>query len=106
MPEGWPGTEVGWSLRREFTGKGYAREAATAAIDWAFDTLGWTEVIHSIDPANGPSKHVAMRLGSTLRGPGRLPAPFEHSPIEIWGQTREQWRARRASQARARESAC
>src|SRR6476620_9585025 len=36
MPEGWPGTEVGWSLRRQFTGQGYAFDAASAAIDWAF----------------------------------------------------------------------
>ena len=40
-PEGWPGTEVGWSFLREAGGKGYATEAATAAIDWAFDALGW-----------------------------------------------------------------
>jgi RimJ/RimL family protein N-acetyltransferase len=105
-PEGWPGTEVGWGLVKGVWGKGYATEGATAAIDWAFDTLGWTEVIHSIDPANGASKHVAMRLGSTLRGPGRLPVPFDHAPIELWGQTREQWRARRAGANRAQETAC
>ena len=26
---------------------------------------------------------------------GSLPAPFEQSPIDIWGQSREAWRARR-----------
>ncbi|MBP2296993.1 GNAT family N-acetyltransferase [Azospirillum rugosum] len=97
MPEGWPGPEIGWGLSRDSWGKGYATEGAAAAIDWAFDVLGWTEVIHSIDPDNAPSQAVARRLGSDLRGPGRLPAPFEAAPIEIWGQTREQWRARRAS---------
>jgi len=96
MPEGWPGTEVGWGIARHAWGKGYALEAATATIDWAFDTLGWTEVIHSIDPANAASQALARRLGSTLRGPGRLPPPFEDAPIEIWGQTRDRWRARRA----------
>ncbi|AGC48066.1 acetyltransferase [Myxococcus stipitatus DSM 14675] len=95
-PEGWPGPEVGWSLLRETWGRGYAVEAATAAIDWAFDHLGWTEVIHSITPANVASQQVARRLGSTLRGPGALPAPFEATPIELWGQTREAWRARSA----------
>jgi len=97
QPEGWPGTEVGWGLIKAASGKGYAFEAATAAIDWAFDTLGWTDVIHTIDPANTPSIRLAERLGSTHRGPGKLPAPFEHFPIEVWGQTREQWRARRRS---------
>ena len=41
-PEGWPGTEVGWSLAREFWGQGYALEAAilTQELDEALtDTL-------------------------------------------------------------------
>ena len=95
QPLGWPGTEVGWGLHPDAWHNGYAVEAATAAIGYAFDVLGWTDVIHCIDPANTPSKRVAERLGSTYRGPGRLPAPYEHVPVEIWGQTREQWRARR-----------
>lgn len=94
-PEGWPGTEVGWSLHRDAWGKGYATEGATAAIDYAFDVLGWDEVIHCIDPANTNSQRVARRLGSTLRGPVRLPAPFEGEPSEVWGQSRAQWRSRR-----------
>ena len=96
QPEEWPGTEVGWGLAREAWGKGYAVEAAVASIDWAFDNLGWDEVIHCIDPDNRPSQKVAERLGSRNRGPGRMPAPFEDSPIDIWGQTRAEWRARRA----------
>ncbi len=95
-PEGWPGTEVGWAFRRSAWGNGYATEAAVAAIDWAFDHLGWNDVIHSIDPANLPSQALAQRLGSRNRGPGKLPPPLDAHPIEIWGQTREEWRARRA----------
>lgn len=95
VPDGWPGTEVGWGLAREGWGRGYAAEAAAATIDWAFDHLGWTDVIHCIDPDNRPSQALATRLGSRLRGPGQLPAPFESLPIEIWGQTREEWQARR-----------
>lgn len=95
QPEGWPGTEVGWSLGSAFQGKGYATEAASAAIDWAFDHLGWTEVIHCIDPANHASQAVAARLGSVNRGPGQMPAPNDALPIDIWGQSRQQWRGRR-----------
>ena len=94
VPDGWPGTEVGWGIIRAAWGRGYATEGARAAIDWAFDHLGWSEVIHSIDPTNAPSQAVARRLGSTCRGPGKLPAPYEDDPIEIWGQTREAWRGR------------
>ena len=94
VPDGWPGTEVGWGLTPAAQGKGYAVEAATASIDWVFDHLGWTDVIHCIDPENTPSQAVARRLGSVDRGPGQMPAPFQDYPIDIWGQTREAWRAR------------
>lgn len=94
QPLGWPGTEVGWSLHPDAHGKGYAMEAAVASIDYAFDVLGWTEVIHCIDPDNVPSQKLAERLGSTNRGAGTLPAPFETARVDIWGQSRDQWRAR------------
>ena len=95
QPDGWPGTEVGYSFHPDARGQGYATEACAAAMDFAFDVLGWDEVIHCIDPANTNSQRVARRLGSTLRGPVRLPPPFEGEPSEVWGQSRAQWRARR-----------
>jgi RimJ/RimL family protein N-acetyltransferase len=93
-PLGWPGTEVGWGLHPDAQGKGYGVEAATAAIDYAFDVLGWTEVIHCIDPDNTGSQNLARALGSTNLGPAVLPPPFETFPVDRWGQSREQWRAR------------
>jgi RimJ/RimL family protein N-acetyltransferase len=66
MPEGWPGPEVGWTIVRDCWGRGYAPEGATAATNWAFDHLGWTHVIHSIDPANVASQVVARKLGSRI----------------------------------------
>ena len=96
-PEGWPGTEVGWALCAEHQGRGYAFEASVATIDWAFERLGWTEVIHSIDPANVASQALARRLGAVNDGPGRLPPPFEAAPIEIWRQDRASWMRRRAA---------
>jgi len=96
-PEEWPGTEVGWGLHPSAWGQGYAVEAATAAIDWAFAELGWTEVIHCIDPGNTPSQRVAQRLGSRLLREGRMPPPFHELSIDIWGQSRDEWLARRAA---------
>lgn len=95
MPDGWPGTEVGYALHQDAWGKGYATEACTAAIDWAFDTLGWIEVIHCIAPANTGSQNVAKRLGSTLLGKAQLPPPLDSHDCDLWGQPREQWRERR-----------
>ncbi|MGZ9113351.1 MAG: GNAT family N-acetyltransferase [Brevundimonas sp.] len=94
-PEGWPGTEVGWGLHPDAQGKGYGVEAATAAIDYAFDVLDWTDVIHCIDPDNIPSIRLAERVGSRNLGPTRLPAPYHELVLDRWGQSREDWRARR-----------
>jgi RimJ/RimL family protein N-acetyltransferase len=95
-PEGWPGTEVGWGLARSSWGQGYATEGAIAAVDWAFDHLGWAEVIHVIDPNNSPSAKVAQRLGSRVLRSGKLlPAPFNDIHVDVWGQSREEWKLRR-----------
>lgn len=94
QPHDWPGTEVGWGLVREVWGKGYATEGAAATIDWAFDHLGWQEVIHTIVPENVNSQAVAKRLGSTILRDGWLPAPINSATV-VWGQTKDQWKARR-----------
>src|SRR5262245_47286302 len=90
QPEGWPGTEVAYGLAKHAWGKGYAHESASAAIGWAFNHLGWTEVVHCIDPANAPSQRVAARLGARILRKARLPAPL-HWEVEVWGQTRDAW---------------
>jgi RimJ/RimL family protein N-acetyltransferase len=95
FPEGWPGREVGWAIGREDWGKGYAFEAASASIDFAFDTLGWTEVIHCIASENLASRRLAERLGSTILRRATMPPPVTSGELDIWGQSREQWRGRR-----------
>lgn len=91
-PEGWPGNEIGYSLHPDAWGRGYALEAATAAIEWALEHLGWDGFIHCIAPENAASQKLAKRLGSTLQGPASLPPPHAHVAAEIWGQSRENWR--------------
>jgi RimJ/RimL family protein N-acetyltransferase len=97
VPAEWPGTEVGWGVIRDCWGLGYATEGATAAIDWAFETLGWTEVVHIIDPANTASQNVARRLGARLLRQDHLPPPHHEAATDVWGQSREAWLARRAA---------
>ena len=95
MPYGWPGPEVGWGLARESWGKGYALEGSAAAIEWVFDELGWTEVIHAIDPANERSLNLARRLGSEFLRDATLPEPLS-VPVQVWGQSRDDWLGRRS----------
>ena len=84
-PEGWPDREIGWTIAREFWGKGYASEAARAAMDYAFDTLGWRRAISLIHPDNARSVAVAQRLGER-----RLPETFayKHFTLLIYAKDR------------------
>jgi RimJ/RimL family protein N-acetyltransferase len=94
-PPGWPGTEIGWTLHPDARGRGIGVEAARAAMDFACDALGWTDVIHIIDPDNAASAALAARLGSARRGPVALPPPYQDDAVDLWGQTAAEWRARR-----------
>ncbi|TPG40385.1 N-acetyltransferase [Sphingomonas koreensis] len=94
QPDGWPGTEVGWGVASGFAGQGYAFEAASAAMDYAVDVLGWTDIVHTIAPDNVRSIRLAERLGSTHRGPTRLPPPLHEVRADLWGQSAAAWRAR------------
>lgn len=95
QPDGWPGTEVGWGLHPDAWGKGYATEGTVAAMDYAVDVLGWSEIIHCIVEENKPSQRVAERLGSRKLRQGRAPAPFEDIAFDIWGQSADEWRVNR-----------
>ena len=62
-PEGWFGVEVGWKLDRDMWGRGYATEAAAAALEWAWRALDVDRVLSVIEPGNEASLRVAARLG-------------------------------------------
>ncbi|WCB91658.1 acetyltransferase [Baekduia alba] len=72
-PEGWPGVEVGWKLARPAWGKGYAPEAAAAAIGWAWTALDLPELISLIVADNANSQRVAQKLGEANTGPVETP---------------------------------
>lgn len=55
--------EVGWLLRREYWGNGYAAEIGRAGIDFAFGELGAAEVVAFTEPHNARSRAVMVRLG-------------------------------------------
>jgi RimJ/RimL family protein N-acetyltransferase len=65
-PPGWPGFELGWLLAREHWGRGYAQEAAAAALEVGFGELRRERVISLIRPANERSIRLAERLGAQL----------------------------------------
>ncbi len=71
-PAEWPGFELGWTLAREYWGRGYATEGARRALKYGFEELDRSHVISLIDPENKPSIRVAERLGEKVEGQTQL----------------------------------
>jgi RimJ/RimL family protein N-acetyltransferase len=63
-----PRIEVGYFLVKEFTGKGYATEAANAAIRYAFEQLKVLRIDLRCAADNTASIQVAKRCGFTQEG--------------------------------------
>lgn len=88
QPPGWPALEVAWALAPSSRGKGFATEAARAAIAWLFRGLGIDRVISVIHPDNHPSQSVAMRLGEDRSN--EQFSPFGEI-CDVWQVTRATW---------------
>lgn len=65
-PEGWPGVELGWIIRRSRWNMGYATEAARAAMAFGFERVGLDHVISLISADNTRSIRVAEKVGERL----------------------------------------
>jgi RimJ/RimL family protein N-acetyltransferase len=58
--------EIGWVFHPSVAGQGYATEAATAMLDWAFGPVGLRRVVARLDELNGASARLCERLGMRL----------------------------------------
>jgi RimJ/RimL family protein N-acetyltransferase len=96
-PAGWPGFELGWTLRRESWGKGYASEGAQHALRHAFTELNRDHVISLIAPDNVNSIRVAERLGEKVEGETELMG----RTVLIYGIDRDHWLRRQTTSERA-----
>jgi len=67
-----PAVEIGWRLRREVWGHGYATEAARVVLDDGFHRLGLGEIVSFTAAINGPSRNVMAKLG------------MRHDPIDVF----------------------
>lgn len=67
-----PAVEVGWRIAPALRRRGYAEEAARAALDFGFGRLGLREIVAFTVPANEPSWRLMERLGMRADG------AFEH----------------------------
>ncbi|MET1044695.1 MAG: GNAT family protein [Microbacteriaceae bacterium] len=55
--------EIGWSLHPDHQGQGYAREAASVVLTFAFNVMRLHRVVAELDPRNDASVALCRRLG-------------------------------------------
>lgn len=94
-----PCVEIGWRLAAEHWGKGYATEAARAALAHGFGPLGLSEIVSFTVAANARSRAVMERLGMARRpeedfAHPSLPAGHPLSRHVLYRLSREVWAAR------------
>lgn len=58
--------ELGWVMRQDARGKGYASEAAKALAEYAFDVLNAKQILAHCDNRNAASERVMQKLGMVL----------------------------------------
>jgi RimJ/RimL family protein N-acetyltransferase len=88
-----PCVEIGWRLASEFWGRGYATEAARAALEDGFGRLALREIVSFTVPANVRSRRVMEKIGMT-RAEGE---DFDHPllPEGHWLRRHVLYRGRR-----------
>jgi RimJ/RimL family protein N-acetyltransferase len=94
-----PCVEVGWRLAADYWGRGYASEAASAALRHAFTTVRLEEVVSFTVPANRRSVAVMERIGMTSSSADDFDRPDlpEGHPIRrhvLYRLTRRDWMRR------------
>ena len=72
-----PAIEVGWRLAHAYWGKGYATEAARAAVAFGFDHAGLEEIVSFTNVGNLRSQRVMQRIGMTRD----LEGDFDHPAV-------------------------
>lgn len=92
--------EVGWRLREDAWGQGYAKEAAIASIDLAFDRFGAPHVVALTVPGNTSSQGLMKRLGMVRREDldfvdPRFPHPGDFNPAIVYRIEAAEWPAAR-----------
>ena len=90
--------EVGWRLREDAWGQGYAKEAATASLDLAFERFDADEVVALTVARNTPSWGLMKRLGMRRREDLDFAnADFdpEEPTIIVYSITQREWQAAR-----------
>ncbi len=90
--------EIGWALRREFWGRGYASEIGRAGLAFAFDVLGMQAVVSCTVRHHARSRAVMERIGMRYAGEIRSRGMVEgvegeqdDAPFAVCAALRRDW---------------
>jgi len=92
--------EIGWRLRANAWGQGYAKEAAIASLDLAFGRFDAPHVVALTVPSNEASQGLMKRLGMTRRDDLDFIDPrfgSEMNPAIVYRIDAAEWPAARAA---------
>jgi len=89
--------DIGYVLAREHWGQGFMREALTAAVDYAFGSMGLRRLEADTDPRNAASVRALERLGFAREGlmRERWQVGDEISDTLFMGLLAREWRERK-----------
>ncbi|OYW47169.1 MAG: hypothetical protein B7Z33_02115 [Sphingomonadales bacterium 12-68-11] len=97
-PDGLRGeVEIGWQLRADCWGQGYATEAARAVLAMAFERFAFPTVFAQTSENNRASWRVMERLGMARRADLDYPDPDyppQDNPTMVYALPRADWEAR------------
>lgn len=90
--------EIGWALRGEHWGRGYASEAGRCGLQFAFDELDMRAVISFTERHNLQSRAVMERIGmkeaGEFRGSGLIAGRhgvYDDAPFALYVALRDTW---------------
>jgi RimJ/RimL family protein N-acetyltransferase len=97
-----PCVEIGWRLAAEFWGRGYATEAARAALRFGFEQRALGEIVAFTTRDNAASRAVMERLGMRRdeRGDFEHPALAPSDPLRphvLYRLSRSAWDSRQGA---------
>lgn len=80
--------EIGYHIRRDLHGQGYAKEASTAVRDWAFTHTPFTKLYSYMHADNKASRQTALSWGA------RFLYDYDdenHEPVSVYEMAKESW---------------
>jgi RimJ/RimL family protein N-acetyltransferase len=89
LPEIMPAVEIGWRLDPEVWGRGFATEAARAALTHGFSSPALDDVVSIYQPDNESAGRVMLRLGMRFDRDTRHPT--RDLALRVYRLSRAEW---------------